>query len=376
MTGVLGRERYARGERVHEGSRNGYSSITVKSTSGPITLERPKLRGNEESFASRVLGIGVTRTKALESLVIASFVRGLSTRDVEATLEEALGEQAALSKSTVSRICQVLVSQFEVWQKRGLTEYEIDYLLCDASFFKYHPAAKGEPVLCTWGITTEGKKVFIGLSAGQAESFDSWHAHFTDLRTRGLKPPLLGITDGAPGLVSAFEQVFSESLRQKCAVHACRNVLEKVSKADQEEVKRDYWAILNDIQAPPGEEAVAIARQRADGFANKYRRQYPRAVDCLRTNLSALTAHLHFPVEHRERVRHTNLLERTFGESRRRVKVIGRLPGEHSCLSLVWAVLDRASVGWRGIDTSVAGIRRLQDLRRQLLGPPELRATG
>ena len=68
-----------------------------------------------------------------------------------------------------------------------------------------------------------------------------------------------------------------------------------------------------------------------------------------------------------------NLLERTFGESRRRVKVIGRVPGEHSCLSLVWAVLDRASVGWRGIDTSVAGIRQLQDLRRQLLGPPTLR---
>ncbi len=103
---------------------------------------------------------------------------------------------------------------------------------------------------------------------------------------------------------------------------------------------------------------------------------YPRAVDCLLSNLSALTAHLHLPVEHRERVRHTNLLERTFGESRRRVKVIGRLPVEHSCLSLVWAVLDRAGVGWRGIDTSVAGIRRLQDLRRQLLGPPELRATG
>ena len=81
-------------------------------------------------------------------------------------------------------------------------------------------------------------------------------------------------------------------------------------------------------------------------------------------------------MEHRERVRHTNLLERTFGESRRRVKLIGRLPGENSCLSLVWAVLDRASVGWRGIDTSVYGIRRLQDLRGRLLGQPELRATG
>lgn len=129
------------------------------------------------------------------------------------------------------------------------------------------------------------------------------------------------------------------------------------------------------LQAP-GEEAVAIAQELADAFAAKHRAQYPLAVDCLLTNLSALTTHLHFPVEHRERVRHTNLLERTFGESRRRVKVIGRLPGENSCLSLVWAVLDRASVGWRGIDTSVAGIRRLQDLRRQLLGEPELRATG
>ena len=180
---------------------------------------------------------------------------------------------------------------------------------------KYHPAAKGQPILCTWGSPPRARRL-------------------------------------------------------------ARNVLEKVSKRDQEDVKKDYWAILNDIEAPPGEKAVAIAQQRAERFADKYRSRYPRAVDCLLSTLSALTAHLHFPVEHRERVRHTNLLERTFGESRRRVKVIGRLPGEHSCLSLVWAVLDRASVGWRGIDTSVAGIRRLQDLRRQLLGPPELRVTG
>jgi transposase-like protein len=316
----------------------------------------------------------VTRTKALKSLVIASFVRGLSVRDVEAALGEALGEQAALSKPTVSRICQVLVSQFGVWSQRDLADYELDYLLADASFFKYHPAAQGEPILCTWGITTEGKKVFIGLAAGQAESYESWHGHFTDLQARGLKPPLLGITDGAPGLVSAFEQVFPDSLRQRCAVHVARNVLEKVSKADQETVKKDYWAILNNIEAPPGEEAVAIAYQRAEEFAETYRSRYPRAVDCLLTNLSALTAHLHFPVEHHERVRHTNLLERTFGESRRRVKVIGRLPGEHSCLSLVWAVLDRASVGWRGIDTSVVGIRRQPAAAGS--SPPAAGATG
>ena len=58
-----------------------------------------------ERFASQLFGTHVTKTNALESLVIAGFVRGLSTRDVEAALVEALGEQAAVSKSTVSRIC-------------------------------------------------------------------------------------------------------------------------------------------------------------------------------------------------------------------------------------------------------------------------------
>jgi putative transposase len=209
---------------VREGYRNCTAPIIVKTTSGPITIERPKLRGTSEAFASRLLGIGVTRTKALEALVIASFVRGLSTRNVEATLAEALGDQAALSKSTVSRICKVLVDQFEVWQNRDPYEYKLDYLFADASFFRYHPNASGEPILCTLGITTEGEKVFIGLAAGNAESFDAWHDYFTDLRPRGLKPALLGISDGAPGLIAAFEQVFPESLRQRCAAAGIRRL--------------------------------------------------------------------------------------------------------------------------------------------------------
>jgi putative transposase len=52
--------------------------------------------------------------------------------------------------------------------------------------------------------------------------------------------------------------------------------------------------------------------------------------------------------------------------------VIGRLPGERSWLSLVWAVLDRASRGWRGVVMTPAGVRLLQELRRQLLHPPGL----
>jgi putative transposase len=79
-------------------------AVTVKTTSGPVTLERPKLRGTDQRFASTLLDAHVTRTDALEALVIAGFVRGLSTRDVEASLAEALGPQAPVSRSTISRI--------------------------------------------------------------------------------------------------------------------------------------------------------------------------------------------------------------------------------------------------------------------------------
>ena len=90
---------------------------------------------------------------------------------------------------------------------------------------------------------------------------------------------------------------------------------------------------------------------------------------CLEDDFEHLVTYLRFPTEHQGRIRHSNLIERTFGETRRRTKVIGRLPGETSCLGLVWAVLDRASRGWRGLTMTPKALGLLQDLRRQLLHP-------
>lgn len=114
---------------------------------------------------------------------------------------------------------------------------------------------------------------------------------------------------------------------------------------------------------------MRIAQANIDRFARRYGRESPTAVRCLRTDRQALTADLRFPAGHRRRIRHTNLIERTFGETRRRVKVIGRLPGEASCSSLVWAVSDRASRGWRGLTYTPAIARRLTELRQQLHQP-------
>jgi putative transposase len=115
---------------------------------------------------------------------------------------------------------------------------------------------------------------------------------------------------------------------------------------------------------------VELIDYRIGEFIDRYRATYPAAMKILDTDRAGLTAYQRFPAVHHARIRHSNLIERTFGETRRRAKVIGRFPGETSCLTLVWAVLDRASRGWRGLTMTSDGLRLLQDLRRSLLEHP------
>jgi putative transposase len=118
----------------------------------------------------------------------------------------------------------------------------------------------------------------------------------------------------------------------------------------QSEIEDAYWELFDteDLKTPPGPDLVALIDARVDAFAGKYKPLYPAAVEILLTDRQGRTAYLRFPAELHHRIRHCNFIERTFGETRRRVKVIGRLPGDTSCLTLVWAVLDRASAGTPG----------------------------
>jgi transposase-like protein len=375
LTEFPGRDRYQRAAACDEarpGSRNGYREVTVKTTAGPVTLARPKLRGTTEKFASRLSGSHVTKTNALESLVIASFVRGLPVRDVEAAQAEALGDQAAISKSTVPVICGQLKDEYQAWAGRRLDGITLDYLFLDASFFRMHPGSPAEPVLAAWGVTTGGKPAFTGLAPGSGKSADAWGDFLAGLKDRGLGSPLLVISDGAPGLIAAIEQAFPMALRQRCLIHRARNIAAKVPAGMQAEIKDAYWQLFDtgELKTQPGPRLVELIDHRITEMAGRYAATYPAAMKCLLADREGLTAYLRFPDGHHHRIRHSNFIERTFGETRRRTKVIGRLPGETSCLTLVWAVLDRASRGWRGLTMTADGLRLLQDLRRSLLDPP------
>jgi putative transposase len=259
----LGRARYERAagcEQARAGSRNGYRDTTIKTTAGPVTVSRPKLRGTSEAFASRLFGTGITKSNALEALVIAGFVRGLSVRDVEATLADALGAQATVSRSEVSRICQVIREELQTWSERRLDDVQLDYLFLDGSHFRYHVGAAAEPVLAAWGIDTDGKPVFVGLGAAGSESGDAWADFLTDLGERGLACPLLVISDGAPGLIGAVEQTMGAAAATM-PHSSSQEPSREGTQARQADVKADYWAIFDvpdDIE--PGPDAVAFVQ--------------------------------------------------------------------------------------------------------------------
>ncbi len=364
VTEFLGRRRYQRAEETVS-HRNGHEPKTIKTTSGSMNVERPRVRdAGKLGFVSKILGKGVARTHALESLVISSFLRGLSTRDVEAALEEVFEEPIA-SKSTVSRICEDTRERYRRWCERRLEEHDIVYLFLDAIYLKLRPEDQpAEGVLVCWGITLEGRKVLLGLALGSRESYDSWLAFARDMLARGLRPPALVIADGAPGIWKAVREVWPDALEQRCTVHALRNVTSKLPERHHQEIKARWWKTFDEARSP-GE-----ARRELQSIIADYKAAYPSAMAVIENDLAALITHLRFPSQHRKRIRTTNLLERTFVEVRRRTKVIGRFPGETSALSLIWAVLELTSRGWRGVKMSPKTVAEIERLRRELRTTP------
>ena len=338
----LGRARYERrpdyqrGLRNYEsGLRNGFRPRRLQTAEGELEVQIPQVREAAEPFVSKLFprGTRLLRTEPLRAMVIGAFVRGLSMRDVESLCEQAgLGK---LSKSTAARICSELRERFDAFRRRDLYDIHVVALFLDATFLAVRPNGPKEGVLVAWGFTEDGERVLLAVMLGMRESHEDWLALARDLIARGLGAPMLIIADGAPGLIKAIEQCWPASDRQHCAVHRVRNLLAKLPERERERVRRAYWQALDDATNERD------GKQRLQALVDELDRAgYTAAAGCLADDLDAVVVHLRYPLRHRRRWRSTNLLERSLGEVKRRTKVIGRFPGETSCLTLVWAVLD------------------------------------
>lgn len=356
QTMALGRGRYeARGEKV--GDRNGYETGTLKTGEGVLHVKVPQIRGREEPYRSQLWSNVGTTSDVLKKLIVEMYVGGMSQRDIEYGLEQAVG-QFVLSKSTVSEIAASLTEEYETFRTRDLSQEPVAYLFIDTVYEPVRRWGQKTGVLCVWAIGEDGRKVLLSLSTTNSESYESCVEVLRDLGKRGMRPPVTITTDGAVGLTKALEAMWPKSLRIRCWFHKMQNLEQKVP----EQAWLAFKAVVADMRDAPARQK---AEERRDQIVGQYQREFPEACRCLLDDADASLNHLEVPQRHQQYVRTSNLAERAFVEERRRTKVIPHLQDERSLVQLVFAVLIRVSERWNKKSFSALEQHQIRSLRRR-----------
>lgn len=354
---AVGRGYYDRADAGERGHRNGYRVGRLDSAEGRIEFCVPQVRGLD-GWRSEVRAALGGKTEELERLAIEMYARGLSMRDIEAAFTDERG-RSVLSRSAASRVAERLWDDYQGFATRDLSALKILYLYVDGVAERLHLGQPREAILAAWGIDDGGAKHLLGLLPGTKEDTASGRDFLRDLKARGLTDPLLVVTDGAPGLIRAADEIFPRSLRQRCLAHKMRNLQAKVPAERWREIGPAARAVY---QAP----SHALATLAAEAFRKAWRQEFPTAVACFDDDFDACIAHLKLPIAHRRVTRTTNLLERLFGEERRRTKTIPHAFGERAVMKLMFAALIRASQTWRGVPITEFERKQLEALREEL----------
>ena len=352
----LGRGWYERsGDGAVTGHRNGYERKRVHCGEGTIDLAVPQVRDTLEPFESVWLKAIGTRSKRLLEMIPMLYVKGMSQRDIEAALVDALGVENT-GRSVIGQVCRSLRVDFERWQERDLSGHRLMYLFLDGIYLKLRPEDKRKvAVLAAYGMLWDGKKVLLHLAVGDKESTACWEAFLEDMKARGLNDPLLAVVDGNAGARKALRHKFPRTLVQRCQVHRMKNVLTKLPEVARPLIKK---MILKAFTTT----SFAKGLQLGKALIAEHKEAFPEAMKCLERDLEECLTVLKFPFAHRVKIRTTNLLERLFGEGKRRTKVIPRFTTESSGMMLLFAVLVDASEGWRGVRMPPHVLHRLEQM--------------
>ena len=358
-TEFIGRTSYQRREEDQALYRNGYKRRRVATGEGAIELHVPQTREGVEPFQTQIIAAYRRRSETLETLIPQLYVKGLSVRDVSDTMT-AVFQDAGVSPATASRIGQTIQEDFQTWQTRSLSGYDVLYLFVDGMYVKLHADRdEKQPVLIAYGILWDGRKVLLHVGVGDRESYEACLGFLRDMTERGLRAPLLYCSDDCPGLRKALKAVWPRALPQKCQAHKLRNVLAKLPRGVQVEIKKQIHAVF---YAKDHETGLKKGRALIEAYEDRY----PQAMECLAKSLEECLTCLKLPEAHRRRVRTTNGLERLIEEARRRTKVQGVLGGEQAGLALIYAVTVDVAKRWRGIRVTPGDLEKLNALRAGL----------
>jgi putative transposase len=365
--------------------RNGYGKPRHLATpSGTITLRRPRVRGLEARFESRILPLFKRRTEAVGKLLPELYLHGLSTGDFDLALRGLLGEGAPLSPSSIQRLKAGWQQEYEEWKTRSVAEHQVVYLWVDGIYVKAGLDKDKAALLVVIAALADGRKIVLAVEAGQRESTESWSAILRQLKARGMNSPRLVVGDGNLGIWGALANVFPEAEEQRCWNHRMVNVLDKIGKKQQPAAK--VW--LRQLMYAETREKATELKGKFQSWCQK--RGCGDAGQLLNVDWERLVAYYDFPEAHWKHLRTTHPVESPFAAVRLRTTAAKRYKKVENATAVIWKTLMVAEQRFRKVDAPelmpllAAGIeyrngkrtRCLQELIRELHGEQELREVA
>jgi len=327
------------------GYRNGHGKRrTLTLGCGTVTLQRPRVRGLEERFESRVLPLFVRRTQEVDDLLPELYLHGLAEGDFDLALRGLLGEEAPLSASTVARLKTKWQAELAEWNQRRLDELEVVYLWVDGVYVKAGLEDRKAALLVAIAGLSDGRKVVLAVQSGQRESTESWTRLLRDLKARGLRCPRLVIADGHLGLWAALRNVYPQTEEQRCWNHRLLNVLDRIGRRDQA-VAKD---LLQKVAYAESREAAERAKATFQRWCEPH--GYEEAGRALDEDWERMVTFFGFPKQHWSHLRTTNPVESPFAALRLRTVAAKRFKKVENATAVIWKLLLLAERTFRRLN--------------------------
>jgi Transposase and inactivated derivatives len=319
-------------------SRNGLSRKTLKGDFGELELETPRDRNSE--FEPRMVKKHQTRWTGFDDKILSMYARGMSTRDIQAHLEEMY--QVEVSPSLISEVTDGVMEEARAWQNRPLEPF-YGVVFLDALFVKMRHEGRVEnrAVYVAIGINLEGRKEVLGLWTSASEGAKFWLNVLTELRNRGVRDVYLFSVDGLKGFPQAIESIYPQAQVQLCIVHMVRASLNYVTWQDRKKAVADLKLIY---RAATAEEAERQLRE----FETKWPK-YPAVVRLWRENWEHVIPFFAFPEEIRKVVYTTNAVESLHMSLRKIIKTRGSFPTEEAAIKLLYLALTKTVEKWQTV---------------------------
>lgn len=337
LTHHLGYEKHAPEGRGSGNSRNGVSRKKVQGDFGALEIEVPRDRNG--TFDPKIIPKHERRFTGFDGKILSMYARGMTTRDIQAHLEEIYGVE--VSPTLISQVTDGVMEEVTAWQNRPLEPiYIIVYL--DALFVKMRHEGRVEnrAVFVAIGVTQEGTKEVLGLWTSATEGAKLWLQILTELRQRGLKDIIIACVDGLKGFPEAIEAAFPKTTVQLCIVHMVRNSLAYVNWKERKTVAADLRTIYRAA-------TVEEAERRLGEFEARWEAQYASIGKMWRRHWTGITPLFGYPEEIRKAIYTTNVVESLHMTLRKVIKTRGSFPTEESALKLLYLALKNVARRWK-----------------------------